>query len=46
MKRKEEKLNMYRKGKLKLVSIEDIMFKDFYSNFEKELNKFIKYEKN
>ncbi|MHA2181968.1 MAG: hypothetical protein ACXAAH_11135 [Promethearchaeota archaeon] len=29
MKRKEEKLNLYRKGKLKLISIEDIMFKKF-----------------
>jgi len=45
MKRKEEKLSMYRKGKLKLVSIEDIMLKDIYSNLEKELSKFIKLKK-
>ena len=42
MKRKEEKLSLYRKGKLKLVSIEDIMLKDIYTNLEKELNRFIK----
>lgn len=42
MKRKEDKLKLYRKGKLKLVSIEDIMLKDIYSNFKSELNKFIK----
>ena len=42
MKRKEEKLRLYRKGKLKLISIEDIMLKDIYSNLEKELNRFIK----
>ena len=45
MKRKEKKLNLYRKGKLKLVSIEDIMLKDIYSNLEKELSKFIKLKK-
>jgi predicted nuclease of restriction endonuclease-like RecB superfamily len=44
MKRKEEKLRLYRKGKLKLVSIEDIMVKDIYTNLEKELNKFMKKE--
>ena len=44
MKRKEEKLKLYRKGKLKLVSIEDIMLKDIYTNIEKELNKFMKIE--
>ena len=45
MKRKDEKLNLYRKGKLKLISIEDIMLKDIYSNLEKELNRFIKKDK-
>ncbi len=45
MKRKEEKLRLYRKGKLNLVSIEDIMLKDIYSNLEKELSKFIKLKK-
>jgi len=42
MKRKEEKLNLYRKGRLTLISIEDIMLKDIYTNLEKELNRFIK----
>jgi len=42
MKRKEEKLSLYRKGKLALISIEDIMLKDIYSNLEKELNRYIK----
>ena len=42
MKRKEEKLRLYRKGNLELISIEDIMLKDIYSNLEKELNRFIK----
>ena len=42
MKRKEEKLRLYRKGKIKLISIEDIMLKDIYTNLEKELNRFIK----
>lgn len=41
LKRKEEKLNLYRKGKLKLISIEDIMLKDIYTNLEKELTKMI-----
>lgn len=45
MQRKEEKLVLYRKGKLNLISIEDIMLKDIYSNLEKELNKFIKLKK-
>ena len=40
--RKEEKLNLYRKGKLKLISIEDIMLKDIYTNLKKELNIFLK----
>lgn len=42
MNRKEEKLRLYRKGNLKLISIEDIMLKDIYTNLEKELNRFIK----
>ena len=45
MKRKAEKLQMYRKGNLKLISIEDIMLKDIYSNLEKELSKIIKIKK-
>jgi len=42
MRRKEEKLNLYRKGKLTLISIEDIMLKDIYANLEKELKRFLK----
>ena len=42
MKRKEEKLDLYRKGKLKLISIEDIMLQDIYSNLEIELAKYIR----
>jgi predicted nuclease of restriction endonuclease-like RecB superfamily len=34
IKRKEEKIRLYKKGKLDLVSIEDIMFKDIYKNLE------------
>ena len=45
IKKKEEKLDLYRKGKLKLISIEDIMLKDIYSNLEKELAKVIKMDK-
>ena len=45
LKRKEEKLDLYRKGKLNLISIEDIMLKEIYSNLEKELAKVIKIEK-
>lgn len=41
LQRKEEKIKLYHKGKLKLVSIEDIMFKDIYSNLSKELKEFI-----
>ncbi len=40
--RKNEKIKLYRKGKHKLISIEDIMFTDIHTNLEKELNKFIK----
>ena len=42
MKRKTEKLRLYRKGNLKLISIEDIMLKDIYSNMEKKFRKIIK----
>ncbi len=45
MKRKVEKLGLYRKGKLKLISIEDIMLKDIYSNLIGELTKIIKLDK-
>lgn len=45
MKRKEKKLKLYQKGKLKLISIEDIMLKDIYSNIENDLAKYIKLDK-
>ncbi len=38
-KRKAEKLNLYRKGKLKLISIENEMFSDIYPKLEVELIK-------
>ncbi len=41
LQRKKEKLNLYHKGKLKLISIEEIMFKDIYTNLTSELKKFI-----
>lgn len=44
-KRKEEKLKLYRKGKLKLISIENFMFEDIYSYLEHELKKFVNLEK-
>ena len=40
--RKQEKMNLYKKGKLKLTCIEDIMFIDIYPNLENELKKHIK----
>ncbi len=39
--RKEEKIKLYNKGKLSLISIEDIMLADCYSNLERELKKFM-----
>ncbi|MFX1364131.1 MAG: hypothetical protein ACFFCE_15270 [Promethearchaeota archaeon] len=45
MKRKEEKLELYRKGKIHLISIEDIMLEDVYSNLERELTQIIKINK-
>ncbi|MFX1418144.1 MAG: hypothetical protein ACFE9N_04395 [Promethearchaeota archaeon] len=43
MKRKAEKLELYRKGRLKLISIEDIMLEDIYSHLEDELAKYIQF---
>ncbi len=45
LERKKEKIKLYRKGKLKLISVEDIMFKDINSNLEQELNKFADIDK-
>ena len=40
-KRKEEKIILYQKGKIKLISIEDIMFTDIYANLDNELERFL-----
>lgn len=45
MKRKVEKLDLYKKGKLKLISIEDIMLKDIYTNLTNELANYIQFNK-
>lgn len=42
MKRKEKKIKLYQKGKLNLISIEDIMFKDIYHNLGGVLRSYIK----
>jgi len=39
MKRKKEKIHLYRKGKLNLISIEDVMFRDIHLNLQKQLAK-------
>ncbi|MFX0059645.1 MAG: hypothetical protein ACFE85_16885 [Candidatus Hodarchaeota archaeon] len=39
MKRKKEKLKIYRKAKLKLISVENRMFNDIYQNLNKFLQK-------
>ena len=40
MERKEDKLRLYAKGKLDLISIENIMFEDLYANLERALKEF------
>ena len=42
--RKQEKIRLYKKGNLSLISVEDIMLADIYPNLEKELNKYMKIE--
>ena len=42
MDRKEEKIKLYKKGKLTLISIEDIMLTDIYSILEKELKNYVR----
>jgi hypothetical protein len=42
MKRKKEKLELYRKGKLKLISIEEFMLRDINLNLQRELVKILK----
>ena len=39
------KIKLYKKGKLRLISIENGMFKDIYTNLNNELKKFIKLNK-
>jgi predicted nuclease of restriction endonuclease-like RecB superfamily len=46
MRRKEEKLRLYRKGNLNLISIEDVMLEDIYSHLEHQLKRYIKVKKN
>jgi hypothetical protein len=41
LERKEEKLRLYRKAKLELISIENWMFIDLYSNINKVLEKYV-----
>jgi hypothetical protein len=41
-KRKKEKLKLYKIANKKLISIENIMFGDLYSNIDKMLKKFLK----
>ena len=41
MKRKEEKIKLYNKGNLNLISIEDVMFQDINKNLNRLLTKFI-----
>jgi len=45
IKRKKEKIKLYKKGKLKLISIENGMFKDIYTVLNDKLKKFIKLNK-
>lgn len=42
MKRKEEKIKLYKQGKLTLLSIENIMFKDIYLNLKEYFDGSIK----
>ncbi|MFX1315802.1 MAG: hypothetical protein ACFE9T_08055 [Promethearchaeota archaeon] len=45
MKRKREKIKLYKKGKLSLISIENGMFKDIYSSLNNKFRKLIKLNK-
>ena len=40
-KRKKEKIKLYQKGKLKLISIEEQMLSDIYTNLKKQLENYI-----
>ncbi|MFX0025419.1 MAG: hypothetical protein ACFE8M_03330 [Candidatus Hermodarchaeota archaeon] len=41
LKRKKEKINLYKEAKLKLISIENYMFTDIYTNLNKNLKRYI-----
>ncbi|MHA1752830.1 MAG: helicase IV [Candidatus Helarchaeota archaeon] len=41
LKRKAEKIKLYKKGNLKLISIEDTDLSDIYKNFPRKLSKYI-----
>lgn len=43
--RKKEKIKLYKKAKLKLISIENYMFSDIYFNLNKKLKPFINIKK-
>ena len=45
LKRKKEKIKLYKKAKLKLVSIENYMFSDIYTNLNKKLKRYINTKK-
>ncbi|MGB5911364.1 MAG: hypothetical protein WBH31_09245 [Promethearchaeia archaeon] len=45
LKRKKEKIRLYKKAKLKLISIENYMFSDIYTNLNKILKRYINTKK-
>ncbi|MFX1589044.1 MAG: hypothetical protein ACFFC1_12885 [Promethearchaeota archaeon] len=45
LKRKKEKIKLYKKAKLKLISIENYMFSDIYTNLNKKLKRYINTKK-
>ncbi len=45
LKRKKEKIKLYKKAKLKLISIENYMFSDIYTNLNKILKRYINTKK-
>ncbi len=44
MARKEEKINLYKKGNLNLISIEDVILEDIYTHLENQLRQYIPIE--
>jgi len=45
LKRKKEKIKLYKKAKLKLISIENYMFSDIYTNLNKKIKRYINTKK-